>query len=269
LPFFSDTHCHLYMQDFDNDFEEVVNKAYVGGLRKILIPGIDLETSRKSITLSEEYPGFLFAAIGIHPNHSSNVNTIDLDSLESLAANPKVVAIGEIGLDFYRDKVTADVQISILQKMLTISKKSEKPICIHNRNSDLEIIRILDDWYTDLLSSQSSLAAHPGVFHSFSGSEIISEWALTHNFNLGISGPVTFPKSQDLQKIIEKIDIAHLIIETDAPFLCPHPNRGKRNEPSYVKFIAEKIADIKKMEFSEVIAKTSENAENLFGWKDC
>jgi TatD DNase family protein len=269
LPFFSDTHCHLYMQDFVNDFEEVVNKAYVGGLRKILIPGIDLETSRKSISLSEKYPGYLFAAIGIHPNHSSGVNFIDLDSLESLTADPKVVAIGEIGLDFYRDKAPAEVQISVFQKMLTISKISKKPVCIHNRDSDIEIVNLLDDWYKDLLSSQSSLAAHPGVFHSFSGSEIISEWALAHNFYLGISGPVTFSKSHDLQKIIERIDIAHLIIETDAPFLCPHPNRGKRNEPIYVRLIAEKIADIKKMEFSEVITKTSENAENLFGWKDC
>ncbi|MDP2965683.1 MAG: TatD family hydrolase [Pelolinea sp.] len=267
MPFLSDTHCHLYMQDFDNDIEEVVNEAYAGGVRKILIPGIDLETSHQSIILSEKYPECLYAAIGIHPNYSAGVDQFAIETLESLVDHPKVVAIGEIGLDFYREKVSVEVQIAVLQKMLDISKKSGKPICIHNRNSDAEIISLLDDWYTDLLCSQSSLAAHPGVFHSFSGSEIISKWALAHNFYLGISGPATFLKSQELQKIIAEIDIAHLIIETDAPFLCPHPYRGKRNEPQYVRFIAEKIAEIKKMELSEVITKTSENANNLFDWE--
>ena len=255
------------MQDFDNDIEEVVNEAYVGGVRKILIPGIDLETSCQSISLSEKYPEYLFAAIGIHPNHSADVGQFAIENLESLVDHPNVVAIGEIGLDFYREKVSVQVQITVLQKMLNISKRSEKPVCIHNRNSDAEIISLLDDWYTDLLCSKSNLAAHPGVFHSFSGSEIISKWALAHNFYLGISGPVTFLKSQELQKIIEGIDIAHLIIETDAPFLCPHPYRGKRNEPQNIRFIAEKIAEIKKMELSEVITKTSENAKNLFGWE--
>ena len=266
MPFLSDTHCHLYMQDYENDLEEVINRAYAGGVRNVLIPGIDLETSRNSISLCEKYPDFLFAAIGIHPNHSACVNQLVLENLESLIDNPKVLAIGEIGLDFYRNKSPVNDQIDIFQKMLAFSKKLEKPVCLHNRDADVEIIKILDSWYSGLLQSQSRLVMHPGVFHSFSGSEIISEWALAHNFFLGISGPVTFSKSQRLQETIEKIDISNLIIETDAPYLCPHPYRGKRNEPLYVKFIAEKLAEMKKLEINEVIAITSENAKNLFSW---
>lgn len=254
------------MQDYDNDLEEVVNRAYAGGVRKILVPGIDIETSRKSISLSEKYPDYLFAAIGIHPNYSTGIDQSVFDNLESLIDHPKVMAIGEIGLDFYRDKAPVEDQTMIFQKMLSISKKSKKPVCLHNRNADIEIIKILDSWYSGLISSQSSLVEHPGVFHSFGGSEIIFEWALTHNFYLGISGPVTFSKSQSLQKKIREVDISRLIIETDAPYLCPYPNRGKRNEPLYVRFIAEKIAEIKKMQISEVITQTSKNAKNLFQW---
>lgn len=267
MPFLTDTHCHLNLRDFENDLDEVVTRALAGSVRKILIPGVDLETSQLSIALCEQYPEYLYSAIGIHPNHSTKIIQSELEALELLVCHPKVVAIGEIGLDFYREKASMEDQVSILQKMLRISYKTEKPICVHNRDADSKIIEILDSWYSELKQAHSKLVQHPGVFHSFNGSEIVSEWALTHNFFLGISGPVTFPKSQTLQDKVREIDISHFLIETDAPYLSPQSNRGKRNEPSYVRFVAETISEIKHMDIDEVISRTSENARNLFEWE--
>ena len=266
MPILSDTHCHLYMHDFENDLNTVIKDAHAAGIRKILVPGIDLETSQSSIRLSDQYPEFIYAAVGIHPNHSTGVEDSDLDSIESLANHSNVAAIGEIGLDFYRDKASSNDQIHVLIKMLKIAKKTGKPICIHNRDADSIIIEILDSWYSDLVETKSDLTKRPGVFHSFSGSEIISEWALTHNFFLGISGPVTFPNSKDLQNKIREIDLTHLLVETDAPYLSPQPHRGKRNEPANVRFVCEKIAEIKQIGIEEVIVRTSENANTLFSW---
>jgi TatD DNase family protein len=266
LPILSDTHCHLYLHDFQNDLEKVIKVAFNAGIRKILVPGIDLETSRSSIRLSEQHPEIIYSAVGIHPNHSTGVEQQDLDLIESLANNSAIVAIGEIGLDSYRDKASANDQISVFNNMLNISRKTGKPVCLHNRDADKKILEILNAWYSDLAETKSNLAEHPGVFHSFSGSEVISEWALTHNFYLGISGPVTFQNSQALQKIIRETDLSHLLVETDAPYLSPHPHRGKRNVPANVRFVCEKIAEIKQIGIDDVISKTSENANALFGW---
>jgi TatD DNase family protein len=217
--------------------------------------------------LSELNPDSIYSAVGIHPNNATGVELLDLDSLESLANHSKVVAIGEIGLDFYRDKASANDQIFVFKRMLSISSKTGKPVCLHNRDADVKIIEILDSWYSDLVETKSNLADHPGVFHSFSGSEVISEWALNHNFYLGISGPITFQNSKDLQNKIRETDLTHLLVETDAPFLSPHPHRGKRNEPVNVRFVCEKIAEIKQMDCETVMSITSENANTLFGWE--
>ncbi len=254
------------MQDFENDLDSVIKAAISEGVRKILVPGIDLESSHRSIQLSKLYPQYIFAAVGVHPNHSFDIGDSDLNSIKLLANHSNVVAIGEIGLDFYREKTLPNDQIRVLRKMLSISKATDKPVCIHNRDADLRIIEILDSWYSDLVDSGSILADHPGVFHSFSGSVAISEWALTHNFYLGISGPVTFNNSQELVKKIENIDLAHFLVETDAPYLSPHPKRGKRNEPINVNLICKRIAEIKKISINDVIKITSENANTLFRW---
>ncbi len=268
MPIFTDTHCHLNMHDFENDLNTVIKGAYSAGLQKILVPGIDLESSLSSIRLSEQHPEFIYAAVGIHPNYSTGVKDSDLDSIESLANLSNVVAIGEIGLDFYRDKASSNDQIHVFNKMLKIAKKTGKPICIHNRDSDSKIIEILDSWYSDLVEIKSDLTKRPGVFHSFSGSEIILQWALTHNFYLGISGPVTFPNSKDLQRMIRETDLSHLLVETDAPYLSPQPHRGKRNEPANIRFVCEKIAEIKEFDIDEVISGTSDNANALFSWQE-
>jgi len=256
------------MPDFENDLDKVIRYAFQAGVRTILVPGIDLETSESSIRLSDHYPGTIFAAVGIHPNHSNGVADLVLDSIEILARHSNVVAIGEIGLDFFRDKTSPDDQIHVFKKMLGISKETGKPVCIHNRHADESIIEILDPWYSDLVEINSSLAEKPGVFHSYGGSEAIKDWALTHNFFLGISGPATFTNSRDLQTAIQHTDLDHLLVETDSPYLSPHPHRGKRNEPANVLFVCEKIAEIKQKHLEEVISRTSENADFLFGWSE-
>jgi TatD DNase family protein len=255
------------LREFADDLSVVLKRADSEGINKILVPGIDLETSQESIKLSEKYPDSLYAAIGIHPNNSSGFNRENLIILEKLLNHPKVVAVGEIGLDFYRKYSSIDDQISVFSDMLTLSRNSNKPICIHNRDADQKIISLLEQWYLEIKGSSSRLVAHPGVFHSFTGSEIISTWALAHNFYLGIGGPITYPNNHGLYKAVEEIDIKHLIIETDSPYLSPQQHRGKRNEPSYVKFVAEKIAEIKKMDLLAVVEQTSNNSKTLFGWE--
>lgn len=254
------------MRDFDDDQGEVINEANLMGVQRILVPGIDLETSVNSIDLCELYKGKIFAAVGIHPNSSSEIANTDLDSIELLAYNSNVVAIGEIGLDFYRDKASLNDQIHVLRRMLNLSKKTGKPVCIHNRNADAKIIEILDTWYADLVESKSNLAKHPGVFHSYNGSNIISEWALAHNFCLGIGGPITFPNSLVLQKKVLETDLKYLVIETDAPFLSPQVYRGKRNNPANVRYVCGKIAELKKVGLEEVVIRTYDNANSIFGW---
>jgi TatD DNase family protein len=254
------------MHDFKHDINDVINRAITGGVNKILVPGIDYETSRMALDLTIQYPDVLYAAIGIHPNSTVADISLEIKNIEDLAKLPFVYAIGEIGLDFYRDFVESPKQIEIFQEMLEISILVCKPISIHNRNADGEIIIYLQTWFERLEKANCGLITAPGVFHSFDGSSHILDWGLSHNFYFGISGPVTFNKSVELREAVKRIDINHLLLETDSPYLSPAPFRGKRNEPVNVNVIAEKIAEIKGLDVGEVIKKTSENASKLFGW---
>ena len=261
----TDTHCHLYAPDFRSDLNKVLKDAESSGVNKILIPGFDLETSKKTIDISESEKNYLYAAIGIHPN-SNLISKDSIFSLKTLLKSKKVIAIGEIGLDFYRHINSMEDQVAILRSMLDLAAKNNLPICIHNRDSDDEMIRILDKWFNELLSRNSILVEHPGVFHSFDGSIIISRWALEHNFFLGIGGPITYKNNKVFHEVIQEIDMTHFLLETDAPYLSPHPFRGKRNEPKNVKIIAEKIAELKNLSLSDVIEATCLNARTLFNW---
>lgn len=254
------------MQEFKDDITDVIDRAYAGGVNKFLVPGIDAETSQHAVNLNKNYPGSLYAAVGIHPNSLIANLSLETYRIKTLSGLSNVYAIGEIGLDFYREFVPADKQIEIFKIMLEISNFVCKPICIHNRDADIEIIDNLQAWYEILEKNQSKLISKPGVFHSFNGSKQVMEWGLSHHFYFGISGPVTFPKSIELRKAIKKIDIHHLLLETDSPYLSPSPYRGKRNEPFNVSVIAEKIAEIKDLPLEEVIRITSNNASKLFGW---
>lgn len=266
MAFFTDTHCHLNLPPLSDRLEIIIKNAEEKGVRRILVPGLDAESSKSALALQKQFPKRVYAAAGIHPNYASDASEEDFLEIERTVSEEKINAVGEIGLDFFRDFSPRNVQISVFRKMLEIAKIHCLPICVHNRDSDLEIIQILDDWVRDLHQENNPLANLPGVFHSYNGSEIISKFAVENNFFLGISGPITFSKSEQIRKMVAEIDLNHLLIETDAPYLTPVPYRGKKNEPAYVVYIAEEIARIKDIDFGQVADITSENARRLFNW---
>lgn len=261
----ADTHCHLNFTTFDEDRAAVLERARQAGLRKILNPGIDLTTSQAVVELAEAHAE-VYAAVGVHPNEGANWDNATLSSVRSLATSQKVVAIGEIGLDYYRDRVSPQVQKRIFQMQLELAGELELPVVIHNRQAGKDVMNLLENWCLQLAHNSPGLAARPGVLHSFSEDFSLAQRAAELNFFIGITGPVTFKNAPVLEKVVAEMPPSVLLIETDAPFLTPHPHRGQRNEPAYVRFIAEKIAAIKSMTPDTIAAKTSENADRLFNW---
>jgi len=261
----ADTHCHLDFHAFDSDRQGVIDGASAHGISKILNPGINVDSSHAAVDIAATYPT-VFAAVGVHPNDAKSWSLTTLSSIKKLAKHPKVRAIGEIGLDYYRDHSPHELQNEILRAQLDLAAELSLPVVIHNRNADVDMLPILSDWQSELVSGRNPLAERPGVLHSFSGDLESANRAVSWNFFIGITGPVTFKKADTLREIVREIPIDSLLIETDAPFLTPHPHRGKRNEPSHVRFIAGKIAEIKETSIEDVCQLTSENAERLFLW---
>jgi TatD DNase family protein len=260
-----DTHCHLNLNLYANDLDEVLERAWEQGLVRIMVPGVDLETSRCAVSLSDKYPN-LFAAIGIHPNDTLSWTTETLPALKELALHPKVAAIGEIGLDFYRDKAPRPLQVDIFQKQLELAIDLNKPVIIHSRNAMHELWPTLKTWQEDLAQSENPLAKAPGVLHSFEGSLEIAQAALTHHFLIGVNGVITFQNAFERQQITAEIPLEKILLETDAPFLTPHPYRGQRNEPALIMNIAQKLADIFSKSLPLVAEITTHNADRLFAW---
>jgi TatD DNase family protein len=263
----TDTHCHLDLEHFDPDRAEVMARAWDAGVERILIPALDVDSCRRVLALADTDPR-LFAAIGVHPNSAKTWDAQTLDTLRTLAAHPKVVAIGEIGLDYYWDFAPKEMQHPVLHAQLALAAELHLPVVIHNRDATEDVLAILLDWQARLAASGHPLAACPGVFHSYSGDADAAQKALAANFLLGVTGPVTFKNAPALQALVTELPLEKLLIETDAPYLTPHPYRGKRNEPAYVKGVAEKIAGLKGKSYEEVIRQTGENAARLLGWVD-
>ena len=264
---FTDTHCHLDFEWFDEDREDVLTRAWEAGLTKILNPGIDLETSMAAIHLAESAPNRIYAAAGVHPNYGSGWNDETLPALRVLAEKPCVVAIGEIGLDYYRDYTPHDLQRTIFQKQLNLAAEVNLPVIIHNREATLDLMQILEDWVTALRNAGHPLAERPGVLHSYSDDLETAQKGIAMNFDLGIGGPVTFTNAPDRKAVVREITLDRILLETDAPYLTPHPHRGKRNEPAYIPLIAAEIARLHQTS-DEVVARTTyENAERLFQWE--
>ena len=261
----TDTHCHLDFNAFDHDRDGVLYRARKEGVVRLLNPGIDLVSSLAAINLANVHPE-IFAAVGIHPNSSDSWDDLTADSLRKLAAHKKVVAIGEIGLDYYRDRAPVDLQKEVFAEQLTLAAELQLPVIIHNRQATGDVLEILAEWVLDLVESGSDLAKNPGVLHSFSGPLEPANKALELNFLIGITGPVTFKNAEKLQDVVAKLPLEGLLIETDAPFLAPHPKRGRRNEPENVRLVAEKISELLELPVAEVIKKTAENARQLFHW---
>jgi TatD DNase family protein len=261
----TDTHCHLDFDRFDDDRDMVIERAAKRGLNRILVPGIDLESSRAAVALAEAHE-IVYAAVGVHPNHGSAWTSETRKFLVELADHPKVVAIGEIGLDFYREWTPHSLQRRMFRIQLEIAAEVGLPVVIHNREADDTTIPMLIEWQEALQTSGEELATKPGVLHSYSGNIKSAEPVLNAGYFLGITGPVTFKNALDTQEVARKVPADRLLIETDGPYLTPHPHRGQRNEPSYVYYVAEKIAELRGVSPEQVGMFTSDNAKNLFKW---
>jgi TatD DNase family protein len=270
----TDTHCHLDLEKFDSDRTEVLRRAEQAGLNRILIPGLNLSSSRSALKLAESRP-ILYAAIGVHPNDSLAWDGQHISSLRELSLNPKVVAIGEIGLDYYWDSAPHDHQQIVLKEQLALAAELQLPVVIHFREKGnapggdcaSDLMNILGEWGAGLRRERSPLAEKPGVLHSFSGTLEMAQAAITLGFYVGVTGPVTFDNGQRRQELVAALPLDRIVIETDAPFLAPHPHRGKRNEPAYVRLIADKIALVRSYTTEQVAMATSQNARRLFNWE--
>ncbi|MGD2026777.1 MAG: TatD family hydrolase [Anaerolineales bacterium] len=262
---YTDTHCHLDFDRFDKDRTEVIQRAVRRGISRILVPGIDLESSKAAIDLADKEE-VVFAAVGVHPNSGTTWQADMYDQLVDLATHPKVVAVGEIGLDYYRERTPYPLQRKIFQQQLILAEELNLPVVVHDREAHEDVFSILVRWQQELQKKNAPLAEKPGVLHSYSGNIYQAEEVLEAGFYLGITGPVTFKNATDMQEVAERAPVSRLLIETDAPFLTPHPHRGKRNEPAYVYHVAEKIAALRGISPNEVGEVTSRNANKLFDW---
>lgn len=259
-----DTHCHLDFDAFDSDRAAVVARAQEAGVDAVLNPSTDIANAARVVALAHE-TACVYAAVGVHPNSSVEWGAHSADELRALAQQPKVVAIGEIGLDYYWDEAPHDVQRKVLQAQLELAAEMELPVILHNREASEDLLAILLEWQAGLHTSGSPLAAKPGVLHSFSGDQAMAEKAAAAGYFLGFTGPLTFKNAPELQAIAAQAPLEQILVETDSPFLSPHPLRGQRNEPARVKLVAEKLAELKGLPYEEVAAATSANAQRLFG----
>ncbi|KAA3615085.1 MAG: TatD family deoxyribonuclease [Calditrichaeota bacterium] len=251
---FIDTHAHLDFASFDDDRDAVIQRAIENKLSAIITIGTSLDTSKQAIRFAENYAS-IYAAVGIHPSDCAEAEDKDYSEIEKLAKNEKVIAIGEVGLDYYRMYTDKDTQKAAFKRQIKIARNVNLPLIVHTRESQEDCIKIL-------VAEKAGDVS--GVLHSFSGSQEILEKALDTNFYISYTGGVTF-KNSTTDELVANTPVERMLLETDSPFITPVPFRGKRNEPSYVIHTAKKIAEIKGLSVEELAKITTENARHLFG----
>ncbi|HHV64975.1 MAG TPA: TatD family hydrolase [Peptococcaceae bacterium] len=248
-----DTHAHLDNEDFQSDREKVIERAKANGVTNIINVGFSEATSQKAVTLATKYP-FIYATVGIHPHDAKDTSAKTWDFLLRLAQNPKVVAWGEIGLDYYRDLSPRDIQRQVFIQQIELANEVGLPIVIHNRDAHGDIL--------------SLIKKHPpeagGVFHSYSGSWEMAKELLKMGFYLSFSGPLTYKNARHSVEVALQVPEDRFLVETDCPYLTPEPYRGKRNEPAFVREVVSKIAELKGLTFEKVAELSSRNAQALF-----
>lgn len=249
-----DTHTHLYVAEFKEDIEAVIQRAQKEGVKKFFLPAIDSAETEAMFALEKKYPDTIFSMAGLHPCSVKENYKEELEKIEQQLQNRQFAAIGETGLDFYWDTTFKDQQYESLHQQAKWAIQYNRPLVLHTRNAMQETIDIIRTYKGQNLR---------GIFHCFSGSVENAQEIIDLEFLLGIGGVLTY-KNSGLDVIIEEIDLEHIVLETDAPYLSPVPFRGKRNEPAYLKYIAEKLAGIKKVTVEEVTRITSDNAESIF-----
>ncbi|MDD5713077.1 MAG: TatD family hydrolase [Smithellaceae bacterium] len=249
-----DSHAHLEMADFDDDRDLVVARAKQAGVGLIVTVGTNLADCRKAVGIASRFAE-VYAALGIHPHDAKEIEEDTYPQLQELAAEAKVVAYGEIGLDFFRDLSPRELQIKRCQEQLEIAAALKLPVIIHDRGAHDEILRLLAPWKGE----------RRGVIHCFSGDAAMARRCIDMGFLISIPGAVTFNKAEVMQQVVREVPLEHMMVETDAPYLTPQPHRGKRNEPAYVVHTARKVAELKDMSFEEVAEATTRNAKKFFG----
>ncbi|MCB0750424.1 MAG: YchF/TatD family DNA exonuclease [Ignavibacteriae bacterium] len=252
---FIDTHAHLYYPNFNGEIEQVIERANMAGVKYILIPGTDLVTSKKAIDLAEKFEG-VYAAVGVHPHDTTEWKNSDLDILKDFAKNPKVVAIGEIGLDYYYDFSPKEIQLAAFKAQIELALKLDLPIIVHNRESIEDIMNIIRSYKETKLRAQ---------FHCFAGSKEDAKELISMGHYISFTGNITFKKADNLREVLQSVKLDKLLLETDSPFMTPVPYRGKRNEPSNIPLIAESISEIKTVSMDDLARNTNYNAFKLFG----
>ena len=248
-----DSHAHIQLDNFDADRGVVLDRAQEAGVHAIMVIGFDLETSRGAIALAEEHDQ-IYATVGMHPHDAKDLDDETVRIFRNFAAHPKVVALGEMGLDYYRDLSPRPIQKAAFERQLDLAEELDLPIVIHNREAYYDILPIL----------QARRGRVRGVMHCFSGDVKIMLQSLALGFYIGIGGPVTYRKSNALREVARKVPADALLVETDCPWLAPQFRRGKRNEPAYVRATAEKIAELRGISLEEIGEITTQNFEGLF-----
>ena len=272
----TDTHCHLDFNKFNEDRDAVIQRALAAGVERILIPSLELESSKAVIELAKSHPN-IFAAVGFHPTDLDKWEDTSIKDLYHLITEAdKIVAIGEIGLDYYwvKDPEKQAQQREVLQQQLKLAQEANLPVIIHMREENdiwhgqasIDLLEIIIAWQNELQVKNHPLSEKPGVLHSYNGNLETAQKAIAHNFYIGVTGPVTYKNAEEKRQIIRQLPLERLLIETDSPFLAPVPHRGKRNEPAFVAHIADKIAEIHMTTLEQVAEITNYNAKNLFGW---
>ena len=260
LPFsmLVDTHCHLDFERYDEDRHETIMRAQDAGITQVIIPAVDLERIPAILELADQYPDFLHTAVGVHPNSTANLPQDWLFQLEEFADHPSVIAVGEIGLDYYWEKVPHHIQHKTFAQQLELAFDLALPVIIHNRDAGEDVIKLLK-------SSPLREIEKPGVLHSFLDTQEIAWEAIEMGYFLGITGPITYKKNDWLRSIVKNMPLDRIVVETDGPFLAPQVVRGKRNEPAFVSYIADYIAELRGVSAEIFWGILTENTACLFG----